>query len=110
MQNVDFASAKIQKQLTSMYKEFKNNPHIASSTVQSWYEEFKASEGGGIIPSEQFYSKLSAWLQKSPMSGGGSNFVRDIIMSKNGDGITTCRFTGNHLQSQKSKLLVRILH
>lgn len=109
MHNVDFASPQVQGQLTDMYNELKNNPNVAPATAKSWYEEFKASEGVDVIPPEEFYSTLSAWLQKNPNNGGGSNFISDIQMSKNGDGINACRFTANHLQTQKSQTLVRIL-
>ncbi|GMH39728.1 hypothetical protein BSKO_07626 [Bryopsis sp. KO-2023] len=105
MQDVDFPSAEIQGQMSDLYTDFKASPFVVESTTLSWYEEFKQSEGGEVIPSDEFYPKLKLWLAQPPSLGGGLNFKSDIVLED--DKIKTCRFTGNHVRTQKSRILVR---
>lgn len=108
MQDVEFSSQEIQEQMTNLHDKFVANPTIVGSTVRSWYEGFKASNSGELIPEDEFYPRLGDWLRQSSLTGGGSNFVKDIVLKPNSTGIVSCRFTGNHVQTDKSDTLVSL--
>lgn len=106
MQDVEFSSEQIQRQMTQMCEAFQSNPTVVDSTVRCWYEDFRAFVSPGveaILENGTFYESLGDWL-----NGAGGNFRNDVILNEDGR-IVTSRFTGNHIFSDKSNDLVNFM-
>ena len=104
MQDVEFSSEQIQRQLALMCQTFKDNPTVVDTTVRCWYDDFRESLGVGAetLPEDgTFYDSLGDWL-----NGTGRNFQNDVVLKADGR-LETSRFTGNHIFSDKSNDLVR---